>query len=63
MTGFTAENLVASTGEFAFLKAKLDAGDSERRRLEEELTRTRLEQIRKVEAGRREGEPPRHLHA
>jgi len=49
----TAGDFLNSTGEFVFLKAKINAQDTERRRLEEELTKSRIDGIRRAEAGRR----------
>lgn len=49
----TPGDFLNSTGEFAFLKAKISAQDKEKKKLEDELTKTRIESIRRAEASRR----------
>ena len=46
-SGMTANSFVQSASEFTFLQAKIDAQETERKRLEQELSKTRLDVIRR----------------
>lgn len=50
--GITASSLVQSAGEFTFLQAKIDAQETERKRLQEELKKTRIDALRRGDAGK-----------